>query len=146
MNINGHDKVSYFLIPIITITSYLLLGPIPTLFITPSFAFASLLFNGDLDIHSTVYNRWLILKYIWYPYRYLNHRSFLTHGPIIGTSLRLLWLAIFILPILLQFYDYQTLINFLLTKEARYTIIGLELGAMNHSLMDLLYSTGKSIV
>jgi uncharacterized metal-binding protein len=123
-----------------------LLGPIPTMFITTSFAFASLMFNGDLDTHSTVYNRWLILKYIWYPYRYFNHRSFLTPGPILGTSIRLLWLALFIVPILLQFYDYQTLINLLLTKETLYTIIGLELGAMNHSIMDLLYSTGKSIV
>lgn len=146
MNIKGHDNTTLFLTPIVAITCYILTPLIPTILITTSFLFAGLMFNGDLDIHSTVYNRWLIFKYIWFPYRSLGHRSFITHGPIIGTTIRLLWLSIFILPILLQFYDYKTLITTLLTYNTLYVIIGLELGAMSHSIMDVIYSTGKSII
>lgn len=49
----------------------------------------------DLDVpQSLPSQRWLMLKFIWWPYQWaLPHRSFLSHCPIVGTVLRVLYLA-----------------------------------------------------
>lgn len=55
------------------------------------------MFNGDLDIKSRPYNRWLLFKYIWLPYRKLfNHRSIWTHGIIIGTIVRIIYFVLIV--------------------------------------------------
>ncbi|ABX09745.1 metal-binding protein [Prochlorococcus marinus] len=62
-----------------------------------SFALGGLWLSPDLDIDSKPLKRWGILKIMWWPYRkIIPHRSFFSHGPVIGTTLRVLYLmAIF---------------------------------------------------
>lgn len=61
------------------------------------FLFSGLMFGPDLDIHSQQYRRWGWLRWIWLPYRQsLHHRSILSHGFLVGTTLRLLYLALLI--------------------------------------------------
>ena len=49
--------------------------------------------SPDLDTHSNALRRWGPLRGLWWPYRHLiPHRSLWSHGPLIGTALRLLWL------------------------------------------------------
>ena len=68
-----------------------------TLLVSGSFLFGGLMFGPDLDIYSCQYQRWGWFKAIWLPYqKSLRHRSFLSHGPLIGTALRILYLAIWI--------------------------------------------------
>jgi len=50
--------------------------------------------SPDLDVRSRPYRRWGWLAGVWWPYQKLiPHRSWLSHGPLIGTALRLGYLA-----------------------------------------------------
>ena len=47
--------------------------------------------SPDLDTRSNALNRWGPLGFLWWPYRRLiPHRSLWSHGPLIGTALRLI--------------------------------------------------------
>ncbi len=61
-----------------------------------AFAFGGLWLSPDLDTHCRALKRWGILKIVWWPYRQvIRHRSILSHGPLIGTSVRIIYLLIF---------------------------------------------------
>jgi uncharacterized metal-binding protein len=113
----------------------------------------------DLDIHSVQYRRWGPFKWIWRPYQvFLKHRSTLSHGPIIGTLLRVFyfsaWLilcGIVIVEILNSLWNAQLTWNDLRDTVAlslssyvwewSALVIGLEVGALSHYVSDWL-STG----
>jgi uncharacterized metal-binding protein len=136
-----HDKVTLIILPIIIIASIYFLNNIGNfLILVLSYLFSSFMFNGDLDMNSKPYNRWFILKMIWIPYQLLfNHRSIFTHGIIIGTLVRLIYLSMFIIPILYisknlvlikTFYNYAGIYKLVLV------CIGLELGSAIHTIAD----------
>ena len=158
-----HDRITLWTLPWIVCGSYILTrnGEL-TLLTSGGFFFSGLMFGPDLDIYSLQFKRWGILRYLWLPYqKTLHHRSFLSHGFIIGTVIRvlylLLWLFIFgifaiaIAQILIGFeWNWQTFIVnqfYLIITEYRKLAIaaflGLELGAMSHYLSDYLNSTYK---
>jgi uncharacterized metal-binding protein len=59
-----------------------------------SYLVSGLLFSDDLDTHSIEYKRWRLLRFLWLPYQKLMpHRSWLSHGLIIGPALRILYFA-----------------------------------------------------
>lgn len=101
--------------------------------ITVAFLFSSLMFNGDLDIDSRPYRRWSVLRFIWLPYRNIfEHRSIWTHGIIIGTIIRIIYISPIILFIVLKFN-----IDFIIYL---YVLLGLELGNSIHTLSDKIGS------
>lgn len=147
-----------------------------TLLVSSGYLFGGLMFGPDLDIYSRQYQRWGWLRWIWLPYRKLigHHRSFLSHGPLIGTMVRILYLAVWIgvcsclgliavlggryatghLPNTWQ----QTLFNTLHRQlqhwqpklrhyqfEGIALFLGLELGAFCHSICDWLGSALKRL-
>ena len=58
------------------------------------FLIGGLWLSPDLDTRSKPLHRWGPLRVIWWPYRRLiPHRSLFSHGPLIGMSLRVLWLV-----------------------------------------------------
>ena len=134
-----HDIITAASTPIVAPIAHQITGNIEdTIILICSYIFASLMFNGDLDIKSRPYRRWLLLKWIWYPYRNMFfHRSIWTHGIIIGTIIRLLYL----LPL---FYILYNLFNIDLTIINWYygiiILIGLELGNIMHTLSDKMIS------
>ena len=108
---------------------------------TISYLFASYMFNGDLDIYSTPYRRWSSLRFIWKPYQNtFSHRSFFTHGLIIGTIVRLIYLLI-IPIIILSFLGMNISIFF--SPIAFLIYFGLELGSAVHTIADKTYSFFK---
>ena len=150
-----HDHITMYALPFVAgVTLWQTRSSNATLLVAGGFLFGGLMFGPDLDIYSVQFQRWGFLRWIWLPYqKSLRHRSFLSHGPIIGTILRILYLgcllailAIFLLAIA------QTLGNLsftwqnlggsvgrsLLQYHAEYIalFLGLELGAMSHSLSD----------
>uniref|UniRef100_B8HTG8 Metal-binding protein n=1 Tax=Cyanothece sp. (strain PCC 7425 / ATCC 29141) TaxID=395961 RepID=B8HTG8_CYAP4 len=157
-----HDRITLSCLPFLATATWLgsrnlaLTGILST-----SFLFSGLMFGPDLDIHSCQYRRWGWLRWIWLPYqKTLRHRSFLSHGPIMGTALRLLYLGSWLaLPIgfllLLQHYfgfwnwNWQTGVALLQASLQTYPyewlagLAGLELGAMSHSLSDWSVSSWK---
>ena len=158
-----HDRITLWVLPWIAGISYALTrnGEL-TLIMAGGFLFSGLMFGPDLDIYSLQYKRWGILRVIWLPYRLmLRHRSLFSHGPLIGTCIRLLYLftivaflsivLVGIAQLLWGFpWNWQQFtlhkLNLIQTKyyyEAVSLFWGLELGAMTHSLSDWLVSSYK---
>lgn len=158
-----HDRITLWSLPwIVGATYFVTRHGEATLLMAGGFLFSGLMFGPDLDIHSTQYKRWGILRWIWLPYRqFFHHRSLLSHGLIIGTVIRVLYLWLIVLAIAIflvaiaQFlfgfpWNWQkftfNLIDLLTNKYYLETIclwLGLELGAMSHSLSDWISSARK---
>ncbi|WP_320673677.1 metal-binding protein [Prochlorococcus sp. MIT 1341] len=113
-----------------------------------SFLVGGLWLSPDLDTNSNALKRWGFLKGIWIPYKKLIcHRSLLSHGPVIGTTIRLLYLAIWLYISLaifrqlgiIKFADInQNLFQNLLLHKEKYVafILGLEMSAWLHLIQD----------
>jgi uncharacterized metal-binding protein len=135
-----HDRITFVTAPIIGGVSYWITKDVKiTSIILSLYLFASLMFNGDLDTNSRPYNRWFIFKMIWIPYQLMfTHRSVFTHGLIIGTVVRLLYLSLIPIIILLFKGNLQIItsidLNILLL-----TFIGLELGSAVHTISDKIF-------
>jgi len=132
-----------------------------TLLVAGGFLFGGLMFGPDLDIYSRHYQRWGWFRRIWLPYqKSLRHRSFLSHGPIIGTTLRVIYLCCVVgLFVLLMLFIIQKLLNlqwdwYIAGQSMGHSLVfyateffalflGMELGAMSHSLSDWSNSTYK---
>ena len=59
--------------------------------------FSGLMLSPDLDVGtgSHPYRRWGPFRVVWQPYmRAIGHRSRLSHGPVVGTFLRLAYLGL----------------------------------------------------
>lgn len=170
-----HDSITLWSLPLIAgVTFERTRSSSLALLVSAGFLFSGLMFGPDLDIYSRQYKRWGPLRWIWLPYRkVLRHRSFLSHGPIVGTLVRigylLLWLGLFgLVAIGLGTLIYQALGLTrdwqLLTEQVLQTsgsaigrslqqfplewvtvVIGLELGALSHTLSDWAGSALKRI-
>lgn len=145
-----------------------------TLILSGGYLFSGLMFGPDLDIHSQQYKRWGVVRWIWLPYRRsMRHRAFLSHGLIVGTIVRLVYLLSFLAAGLaavlivsaiayhatgeaetwVQFTQQygrlgQDMIGRSLhhhTAEWLALLLGLELGAMSHSFSDWLGSRYKRL-
>ena len=93
--------------------------------------------SPDLDIKSRPFLRWGVLKIIWLPYqRLIPHRSPLSHAPVLGSAIRLLYLAALVSPLWLVFPDLQRLQWAIDWEKALAFLIGVELSALNHLLLD----------
>ena len=58
---------------------------------------SGLLFSNDLDVAGVELRRWGPLRWIWWPYgRLIPHRSWLSHGLVVGPLLRLVYFALFV--------------------------------------------------
>lgn len=168
-----HDSITLWSLPLVVgLTFERTQSSSLTLMVSGGFLFSGLMFGPDLDIYSRQYRRWGWLRWIWLPYRRgMRHRSLLSHGPLVGTVVRVLyllfWLTLLALGIILvsaiasqllgvieqwQLYA-QHLINlstqFIGQSLQKYPaegialMIGLELGALSHSLSDWMTSTYK---
>ncbi|AFZ27760.1 uncharacterized metal-binding protein [Cylindrospermum stagnale PCC 7417] len=151
-----HDSITLYALPVVAGVSFWQTrsGNL-TLLVAGGFLFGGLMFGPDLDIYSLQFQRWGFLRWIWLPYqRSLRHRSFLSHGPIIGTMLRVLYLGT-LLAILAVVGAKLGNVRFNLADLGRSLFLyggeffalflGLELGAMSHSLSDWGNSAYKRV-
>ena len=161
-----HDRITLWTLPWIGSISYGLTrsGDL-TLLLGVGFLFSGLMFGPDLDIRSIQFKRWGMLRGIWIPYRRMfRHRSFFSHGLIVGTCIRILyllmfvaWLAIFVVGLAqLCFgfsWNWQEFVRRQLHilsnhyyRECTALFVGLELGAMSHSISDWIVSHQKKVL
>ncbi|MCC5636373.1 metal-binding protein [Nostoc sp. CHAB 5844] len=150
-----HDRITLWALPFVAgVTFWQTRSSSVTLLVAGGFMFGGLMFGPDLDIYSRQYQRWGYLRWIWLPYqKSLRHRSFLSHGPIIGTTLRIIYLscllmiAAFIILVIVEklgntAFNWQALGKNIERSLVGYgteylaLFLGLELGAMSHSLSD----------
>ncbi len=69
--------------------------------ITGAHLVSGLLFSCDLDIDSLEYKRWGPLRIIWWPYKEaVPHRSWISHGLIVGPLLRLAYFGLIVYALL----------------------------------------------
>lgn len=125
-----------------------------------SYLLSGLLFSDDLDIHSIEYRRWRILRFLWLPYQKLvPHRSWISHGLIIGPIVRItyfaivctaaIWLLLTVLSRLLPL-DASGIIGGWLSALAQSVVdhpdwwgvafLGFVLGGSMHSVSDAVWS------
>jgi uncharacterized metal-binding protein len=158
-----HDRITLWGLPWVAgITFAITRDSKITLITSSAFLFSGLMFGPDLDIYSRQFQRWGKLRWIWLPYqKKLRHRSYLSHGAIVGTTIRLLYLGcILVLFSTVTVAIAQSIVGFAWNwqnfakqifqsiyynyqEEAIALFVGLEVGAMSHSFSDLLYSAYK---
>ncbi len=167
-----HDSITLWGLPIVTGGTWFY-SESPTIAIVTagSYLFAGLMFGPDLDIYSHQYKRWGPLRWLWLPYRkMLRHRSVFSHGFILGTIGRILYVTLLGLTatffcvlgwsIALHYQGVTTwdraavpLTTSILTPIVQgfqthwqiwlAALFGLETGAMSHSISDTIGSAWK---
>lgn len=160
-----HDRITLWSLPLITgMTFGQTRSSHLTLIVASCFLFSGLMFGPDLDIQRSYhFQRWGWLRWLWLPYqKSVRHRSFLSHGPVIGTAVRLLYLSIWLMIgvifviLIAQFiwkieWNLSELARMLLRSLSQHSMewfaifLGLELGAMAHYLSDWVSSGYKRI-
>jgi uncharacterized metal-binding protein len=133
----NHDRAIYFATPVVGIIggSYSLeLG----LIAASSHLLAGLYLSPDLDLKSLPWKRWGLLRFIWLPYQRIPHRHWLSHAPVVGSIGRLLYLGLWLSPLVIAFWRYLPALHlsndFWLVVAA--AMIGVELSALNHLALD----------
>ncbi len=151
-----HDRITWMCLPGVVVGGLVVTRDVVlTLCSSVAFMFSGLMFGPDLDIYSLQYKRWGFLRVIWLPYqRLLKHRSFFSHGILIGTMGRIVYLTsvVVVLGVLLGIvgrlivgvsWDWgwlregYTRVKEDYWQEGIAVFLGLELGAMSHYLADL---------
>ena len=158
-----HDRITIWLLPwVVGITYCLTRSAELTLIVAGGYLFSGMMFGPDLDIHSLQYKRWGAIRQIWLPYRqFLRHRSLFSHGFVIGTCIRVAYLLLIVAVIgilgvaiaqlLLGFdWNWQDFVRIKLyrlvwkySQETWALFVGLEIGAMSHSVSDWFNSHRK---
>jgi uncharacterized metal-binding protein len=165
-----HDRITLWSLPVVTgLTATLTHSSNLTLLVSGGFLFGGLMLSPDLDLYSRPFKRWGWLRWIWIPYqKTLRHRSILSHGLLVGTTLRVFYLGGWIvlfgilgLVIVQLFRDWtwsweQFVLDVMGTlrqsaapalsnyqAECIALFVGLELGAMSHSVSDWISSSYK---
>jgi uncharacterized metal-binding protein len=133
----NHDRSILFTTPIVGIigVSYSL-----ELGIVAGFAhlLGGLYLSPDLDLVSTPFKRWGVLRVLWLPYQKLIpcHRHWLSHGVIVGSIARLSYLAAWLLPLWFLLPGLRQVEWAITWQKAIAFILGVELSALNHLLLD----------
>jgi uncharacterized metal-binding protein len=157
-----HDRITKICLPLVAISGWVLTRRVElTIGLAASFLFSGLMFGPDLDIHSVQTQRWGWFQWLWQPYRKLvPHRSLLSHGPILGTLGRVLYLGLWVALVLSVGHFGRQWLGFSPRQEQQFLVmsrqwaidhgpllwtmlLGLELGAMSHYVADLISSASK---
>ena len=157
-----HDRITLLSLPLVSgFTLLTSRSASSTLCLAGSFLFSGLMFGPDLDLYSVQFKRWGYLRWIWRPYqKSMRHRSWFSHGPIIGTLIRLAYLGCWVMLLgsiwnwiaILNHWPYwswQQVQKQLEQLTLQYfwqgiaILAGLELGALSHSWSDIIVSAWK---
>ncbi len=116
---------------------------------TAAYYLGGMYLSPDLDLVSRPFKRWGFLRWFWLPYQRLipRHRHWLSHGPVVGSVVRLVYLAALISPVWFLFPGLQqTQWSGVTDTNVLAFLIGIELSALNHLLLDgLLIPLPKSV-
>lgn len=158
-----HDRITLICLPLVVLTSLILTHSSDlTLIVASAFLFSGMMFGPDLDIYSVQTRRWGWFQSLWLPYRkLLRHRGWCSHGLIVGTAIRLVYLgfwlvlvAVFVVAIAQSIWGFDWnwraaigqgfyLLRYDYPHQAIALFLGLEMGAMSHSLSDWVGSALK---
>ncbi|MEB3360569.1 MAG: metal-binding protein [Synechococcaceae cyanobacterium] len=98
----SHDRATGLLAIPFGLLWWPALGPLGFAIAGSAFLLGGLWLSPDLDVLSRSSRRWGPLGLLWWPYRrVLRHRSLLSHSPLLGSGLRLVWLSAWMLLLVL---------------------------------------------
>ncbi len=134
----NHDRSILFATPIVLAVGSCQFGLEIGVIAAASHFLGGYWLSPDLDIKSAPFLRWGILRFIWLPYqKKIPHRHWLSHSPVIGSTIRLLYLAACLLPLYLAFPELSRVewsgVNW---SKAIAFLAGVELSALNHLALD----------
>jgi uncharacterized metal-binding protein len=135
----NHDRAIIITTPVILATAAASGHADVGIIATSAYYLAGLYLSPDLDLVSRPYKRWGFLRWLWLPYqRFIpRHRHWLSHGPVIGSAVRLVYLATWLSPLLVLFPGLQRIQWAGITlPNAVAFFCGVELSALNHLLLD----------
>jgi len=157
-----HDRITLWTLPLVTgATLAITRSSELTLWVAGGFLFGGLMLSPDLDLRSRPFQRWGWFRWLWIPYqKSLHHRSFLSHGLVIGTVVRVIYLLFWVAAlglligaIAVQFstvsWGWTDLGQWLWTMVKQHPwsgvalFVGLELGSISHILGDQIGSSYK---
>ncbi|NET61474.1 MAG: metal-binding protein [Symploca sp. SIO2E6] len=157
-----HDRITLWSLPVVTaLTLAMTRNSDLTLLVAGGFFFSGLMLSPDLDLRSRPFKRWGWLRWIWLPYqKMMRHRSIFSHGMLIGTTLRVLYLVSWVslltvvMVAVVQWFGEEPLpwqefarrvVRSLFSYRVKLIalFIGLELGASSHYLADWSSSAYK---
>ncbi len=145
----NHDRAISFTTPIMLAAAITSGHAEVGLIATASYYLAGMYLSPDLDLVSRPFKRWGFLRWLWLPYQRLipRHRHWLSHGPVIGSVVRLVYLAALVSPLWLLFPGFQRVqwAGVTLPNVVAF-LVGVELSALNHLFLDgLLIPLPRSI-
>jgi uncharacterized metal-binding protein len=133
----NHDKSIYFASPVVLIVGCYQFGLEMGSIAASAHFLGGLWLSPDLDLISRPYKRWGLLRWIWIPYqRIIPHRSPLSHAPVLGSVIRLLYLGVWLSPLWLMFPGLSQVQWAVSWNKALAFLVGVELSALNHLLLD----------
>jgi uncharacterized metal-binding protein len=133
----NHDRAILFASPLVLVVGCYQFGLELGIIAGASHFLGGYWLSPDLDIKSRPFLRWSVLRFIWIPYqRLIPHRSPLSHAPVLGSLLRLAYLAAWLFPLWLIFPDLQRVQWAVDWMKVAAFLIGVELSALNHLLLD----------
>lgn len=146
-----HLRVTLFLAPVAGVTTFLVTGsPALALWSTVG-CLAGVLLTPDLDQESINYVEWMLIRvtlglgYLWLafwgPYStLLRHRSWVSHGPLIGTLGRILYIqgGLYVLEVLGLVHPLPRLQELVRHPAFLAAVGGLALSDLGHWLFDYL--------
>jgi uncharacterized metal-binding protein len=133
----NHDRAILFASPIVLVVGCYQFGLELGIIAGASHFLGGYWLSPDLDIKSRPFLRWSVLRFIWIPYqRLIPHRSPLSHAPVLGSLLRLAYLAAWLSPLWLMFPDLQRVQWAVDWMKVAAFLVGVELSALNHLLLD----------
>lgn len=165
-----HDLITLLILPPTFVAAYLLSSDIYlSTIVVAATLFGGFMFGPDLDTNSTQYQRWGVVKFLWWPYKTVfSHRSRFTHGIFLGTVVRIVYfiavsslvvaLALFVKEvwmgnrvdeqtlIALSFQKVFTLICSIDKKTTIALVSGLWWGAASHTITDFFVTTTKNLL
>jgi uncharacterized metal-binding protein len=133
----NHDRAILFASPLVLVVGGYQFGLELGIIAGASHFLGGYWLSPDLDIKSRPFLRWSVLRFIWVPYqRLIPHRSPLSHAPVLGSLIRLVYLGAWLSPLWLIFPSLQQVQWAVDWGKVAAFLVGVELSALNHLLLD----------
>jgi uncharacterized metal-binding protein len=145
----NHDRGIYFATPIVFGIGTYHFGIELGVIAAAAHYVGGMMLSPDLDLVSRPFKRWGLLRWLWIPYQKTvpHHRHWLSHGPVIGSLVRLVYLAALVSPLWLLFPGLgKVQWTGVTASNVAAFLVGVELSALNHLLLDgLLIPLPKAV-
>ncbi len=129
--------------------AFLIADPSLSYYFAGGFIAATIFLSPDMDLmQSKPKKRWGLLSYIWYPYSYLSDHRGLSHIPVLGLTIRIVYLGIFVAIVVFALkwagiWDFTEKVK-ITPAGAIFILIGAYTADTLHILLDYIHSSIKN--